>query len=98
MNSEILTSPQTIIAALYVVALAAFLGYQVISEFSRLSSGQKLRVLAFARSLVSAPQQNRGDGRALLQYAGTIQKDDLPIIEQVIGEGCERISTTKDDF
>ena len=32
MTSETLTSPQTIIAALYVFALAAFLGYQVISR------------------------------------------------------------------
>ena len=32
MNSETITSPQTIIAALYVFALAAFLGYQVISR------------------------------------------------------------------
>ena len=32
MNSETLTSPQTVIAALYVFALAAFLGYQVISR------------------------------------------------------------------
>ena len=32
MNSETLTSPQTIIAALYVFVLAAFLGYQVISR------------------------------------------------------------------
>src|SRR4030081_3620354 len=32
MNSEALTSPQTITAALYVFVLAAFLGYQVISR------------------------------------------------------------------
>ena len=32
MNSEPLTSPQAVIAALYVFALAAFLGYQVISR------------------------------------------------------------------
>src|SRR2546428_13616660 len=32
MNSEALTAPQTIIAALYVFTLAAFLGYQVISR------------------------------------------------------------------
>ncbi|PYS60131.1 MAG: pyridine nucleotide transhydrogenase [Acidobacteria bacterium] len=32
MNSETLTSPQAVIAALYVFALAAFLGYQVISR------------------------------------------------------------------
>jgi H+-translocating NAD(P) transhydrogenase subunit alpha len=32
MNSETLTSPQTIISALYVFALAAFLGYLVISR------------------------------------------------------------------
>src|SRR2546425_5107714 len=32
MNSETLTSPQAVIAAVYVFALAAFLGYQVISR------------------------------------------------------------------
>jgi len=32
MNSETLTSSQAVIAALYVFALAAFLGYQVISR------------------------------------------------------------------
>src|SRR2546422_2150371 len=32
MTSETLTSPQAVIAALYVFALAAFLGYQVISR------------------------------------------------------------------
>src|SRR6058998_2813771 len=32
MNSETLTSPPAVIAALYVFALAAFIGYQVISR------------------------------------------------------------------
>ncbi len=32
MNSETLISPQTLIVALYVFTLAAFLGYQVISR------------------------------------------------------------------
>ena len=61
-------------------------------EISRLPSAQQRRVLDFARSLSSDSQHNGSAGRNLLEYAGTIEKDDLAIIEQVIHQGCETVN------
>ena len=56
------------------------------------SNAQQRRVLDFARSLSSGSQPNGGASRNLLRYAGTIEKDDLAIIEQVIHQGCETVN------
>ena len=61
-------------------------------QVSKLPNEQQRRVLDFARSLASLPQSNGGSGEALLRYAGTIEQDDLVIMEQAIAEGCETIN------
>jgi hypothetical protein len=61
-------------------------------QISRLPNEQQRLVLDFARSLASLPHSNGGSGEALLRYAGTIEQDDLAIMEQAIAEGCETIN------
>jgi hypothetical protein len=60
-------------------------------QISKPPNEQQRRVLDFARSLAALPQSNGGSGEALLRYAGTIEQDDLAIIEEVIDEDCEMI-------
>ena len=54
MNSETLTSPQAVIAALYVFALAAFLGYQVISRVPPLLHTPLMSGISLVGSIVIA--------------------------------------------
>jgi len=61
-------------------------------QISKLPSAQQRRVLDFARSLASATPQGGGTGQALLRYAGSIEQDDLTIIEKMIDEGCETVN------
>jgi len=61
-------------------------------EISRLPSAQQRRVLDFARTLASSSHQNGGAGQALLHFVGTIEQDDLAIIERAIDEGCETVN------
>jgi len=60
-------------------------------EDSRLASAQQRQVLEFARSLASSSRPNGSAGRSLLQFAGTIEENELKLIEQTIDRGCECI-------
>ena len=72
--------------------MAQNIAQELQEEISRLPNAQQRRVLDFARSLSSGSQPNGGASRNLLRYAGTIEKDDLAIIEQVIHQGCETVN------
>lgn len=61
---------------------------QILAQLAGLSEDQQLRVLDFARSLVSP---NGIAGRDLLRFAGAIEKEDLQTMSQAIEEGCEKI-------
>jgi hypothetical protein len=58
-------------------------------EISRLASAQQRQVLEFALSLASASRPNGSAGRSLLQFAGTIEENELKLIEQTIDRDCE---------
>jgi len=60
-------------------------------QISKLPNDQQRRVLDFARSL-AARQRNGGSGKALIAHAGTIEPDDLAIMEQAIQDGCEMVN------
>jgi len=60
-------------------------------EISRLASAQQRQVLEFARSLASSSRPNGSAGRSLLPFAGTIEENELKLIEQTIDGGCECI-------
>lgn len=61
---------------------------QILAQLAGLSEDQQLRVLDFARSLVSP---DGIAGRDLLRFAGAIEKEDLQTMSQAIEEGCEKI-------
>ena len=59
-------------------------------QIALLKDEQRLRLLEFARSL-SSSSANGEAGKSLLRFAGTIDKDDLAIMETVIEEDCELV-------
>ncbi len=61
---------------------------QILAQLAGLSEDQQLRVLDFARSLVSP---DGIAGRDLLRFAGAIEKEDLQTMSRAIEEGCEKI-------
>lgn len=61
---------------------------QILKQLAGLSEDQQLRVLDFARSLVSP---DGIAGRDLLRFAGAIEKEDLQTMSRAIEEGCEKI-------
>ena len=62
-------------------------------QIMRLRDDQQLRVLEFARSLSEA-HENGQSGQALLRFAGTIERDDILIMEAAIDNGCEIANPT----
>lgn len=61
-------------------------------QLEHLPFGQQRQVLDFARSLASS--RARGvEGQKLLQFAGTIEMDDLKVIAQAITEDCEQVNS-----
>ena len=62
-------------------------------QIMRLRDDQQLRVLEFARSLSEA-HENGQSGQALLRFAGTIERDNILIMEAAIDNGCEIANPT----
>src|SRR2546427_12793263 len=87
MTSETLTSPQAVIAALYVFALAAFLGYQVISRVPPLlhtplmSATNAISGISLVGSIVIA---GSGHGREATHLGFVAVACSLP----AVGGGC----------
>lgn len=63
---------------------------ELLQQLEDLSLDQHRQVLNFANALAVA--RTRGvAGEKLLQFAGTIEPDDLKVISQAIEEDCEKI-------
>jgi len=58
-------------------------------QISRLPNEQQRQVLEFARSLADSSRPNGSAGRSLLAFAGTIEENELKLIEQAIDRDCE---------
>lgn len=72
---------------------------RVLENLNTLDRSGKLEVLGFSEELSSRsrpPESQRDTRRALLKYAGTITREDLDIISEVIEEECERVD--KEDW
>ncbi len=60
-------------------------------QIERLPIDQKRKVLEYVRELTAA-RIHGVPGQNLLRFAGTIDHEDLMIIEQTIKEGCEKVN------
>ncbi len=67
---------------------------KVIEQLRCLPYDLQHQVLEFARALaISAP---RGvAGRQLLQFAGTISRSDVELMQEAIEQGCEQVDTNE---
>ena len=63
-------------------------------QLEHLPFGQQRQVLDFARALASSRAHGVA-GQKLLQFAGTINLDELQIISQAIAEDCEKVDTSE---
>jgi hypothetical protein len=60
-------------------------------QIMRLKDDQQLRLLEFARSLSNSSEKGVA-GSALLQFAGTMEKEELVTIGKAIDDGCEIVN------
>jgi hypothetical protein len=60
-------------------------------QLGQLPSEQQRRVLEFARALAKSKISGI-PGKNLLRFAGSIDSEDLKVIEQAIAEGCEKVN------
>jgi len=61
-------------------------------HLEHLPFAQQRQVLDFARALASSRAHGVA-GQKLLQFAGTIDLDELKVISQAIAEDCEKVDT-----
>ncbi len=67
---------------------------KLLEQIEKLTPGQQKQVLDFALEL-SGELSKRYPGEKLLQFAGTISKEDLEIMKQTIEEGCGMASLSQ---
>lgn len=63
-------------------------------QFMRLKDDQRIRLLEFARSLSDSPASGE-NGKTLMRFAGTIEKDDIVIMRAAIDAGCEIVNANE---
>jgi hypothetical protein len=63
---------------------------ELLDQISQMGAEQQQRVLDFARSLAT-PEPRGVRGKDLLQFAGTIEADDLRLMAEAIQEDCEKV-------
>lgn len=63
-------------------------------QITRLKDDQQLRLLEFARSLADSPGKGKG-GKALVRFAGAIERDEIVAIEAAIDSGCEIVNANE---
>ena len=63
---------------------------QVIEQLSNMPQSLQQQVLQFARILGQVRLQGT-PGQKLLKFAGSIQSDDLTLMQDAIEEGCEQV-------
>ncbi len=63
---------------------------EILEQIAKLPLAKQRLVLRFARGL-TANRRKGVPGRALLQFSGTIQTEDLRAMSQAIEEACEKV-------
>ena len=58
----------------------------------QLSEHQKVKLLEFLESMTSEKKKTRTE---LSKFAGSINQDDLELMEQAIADGCEKIDSNE---
>ena len=58
----------------------------------QLSDHQKIKLLEFLESMTTEKKKAKRD---LSRFAGSIDQDDLELMEQAIADGCENIDANK---
>lgn len=64
---------------------------KIILELDKLSLRQLQQILDFTTSLLQREKPQGVSGKSLLQFGGTIDKDDLDLMKQAIEEELEKI-------
>jgi hypothetical protein len=64
---------------------------EILDQLIHLPLEKQRQVLEFARTLRETPS-GRKPGKALLQFAGTIEKADLLMMAEAIEQGCEQVN------
>ena len=64
---------------------------EIVKRLKTLSLEQQRQVLDFTLELSDEPPKQY-PGKNLLQFVGTISKEDLEIMKQTIEEGCEQVN------
>ena len=67
---------------------------ELLEQIEKLTPLQQKQVLDFALEL-TGELAKRYPGKNLLQFAGTISKEDLKIMKQTIEEGCEQVDESE---
>ena len=67
---------------------------EIVTLLKTLSFEKQRQVLDFTRWLAGKPPKQY-PGKNLLQFVGTISKEDLEIMKQTIEEGCEQVDESE---
>ena len=67
---------------------------EIVKQLKPLSLEQQRQVLDFMLELSGEPPKQY-PGKNLLQFIGTISKEDLKIMKQTIEEGCEQVDESE---
>jgi hypothetical protein len=67
---------------------------EIVNRLKTFSLEQQRQVLDFMIELSGEPPK-RYPGKNLLQFVGTISKEDLEIMKQTIEEGCEQVDESE---
>ena len=70
---------------------------KLLEHIEKLTPAQQKQVLDFALEL-TGELSKRYPGEKLLQFAGTISKEDLEIMKQAIEEGCGMASLSQEQY
>ena len=63
---------------------------EIVERLDKLTPMQQKQILNSVLSFLGEPIR-LSSGKNLLQFAGTISKEDLEIMKQAIEEGCEQV-------
>lgn len=64
---------------------------EILNQLDKLDTEQQKKVLNLIRALVMTRLKGIQGGK-LLSFAGTIDANDLQLMEQAIEEGCEKVN------
>ena len=67
---------------------------EIVKKLGKLPNNLQRQVLTYVEAL-QIPATRVVSGQQLLQFAGTIPKEDLTIMQEAIEKGCEHVDTNE---